>query len=300
MKELPKAYDPAAYEDAVYAAWEESGAFRPASDKQPALRKTRKPYTIIMPPPNATGILHVGHALMIALEDPLIRYHRMKGFDTLYLPGTDHAAIATASVVDKQLLEEGIDKQQLGRAKFNSRAKALAAEHKRIIENQIKALGASADWSRNAFTMDATREQSVIEAFRRLYKKGLIYRGSYMVNWCPTCRTVLSDDEVEHAEQDGVLYYLKYGPFELATTRPETMVGDTAVAVHPRDKRHKKLVGQTVEVKMPDGVRKLPVVADEMVDPGIRHRCRENHAVPRPQRLRSRPAPETSGYRSNR
>ncbi len=267
MKELPTTYDPAAYEDDIYAQWEKAKAFRPASDGNPKLRKQLKPYTVVMPPPNATGILHVGHALMIALEDPLIRYHRMKGFDTLFLPGTDHAAIATSNVVDRTLAEENIDKHQLGRAKFAKRAKDWAAEHKTIIEDQVKALGASVDWSRNAFTMDREREAAVNEAFKRLYRKGLIYRGDYMVNWCPTCRTVLADDEVEHKEQDGVLYYLKYGPFTLGTTRPETKVGDTAVAVHPDDKRYKKYVGQEVEVQTINGSRTLRVLADEMVDP---------------------------------
>lgn len=266
MKELPKTYDPAAYEDAVYSRWEKSGAFQPASDHDKAAL-SRKPYTIVMPPPNATGILHLGHALERGLQDALIRYHRMKGFDTLYLPGTDHAAIATASVVDRQLAKEGIDKQELGRKAFAERAKQYALKNKHIIESQNKALGASLDWTRNAFTMDGPREKAVVEAFRRLYKKGLIYRGSYMVNWCPHCRSVLADDEVEHKEQEGVLYHMKYGPFVLATTRPETKVGDTAVAVHPADKRYRQYVGQTVEVQTINGPRKLSVIADKMVDP---------------------------------
>lgn len=267
MKDLPPAYDPAAYEEDVYAKWEASGAFKPASDAKPALRKKLKPYTVIMPPPNATSRLHTGHALMVALEDALIRYHRMKGFDTLYLPGTDHAAIATASVVDRQLQEEGIDKRQMGRTEYARRAKDFAVENKRIIEGQVRALGASADWERNAFTMDAAREKAVKEAFRRLYAKGLIYRDYYMVNWCPHCRTVLADDEVEHKEAEGVLYYMTYGPFTIATTRPETKVGDTAVAVHPDDKRYKKYHGKTVDVATINGTRRLKVIADDMVDP---------------------------------
>jgi valyl-tRNA synthetase len=267
MKELPKVYRPADYEDAVYAAWEKSGAFRPASDRDPKLKKRRKPYTIVMPPPNATGILHTGHAIMVAIEDAVVRYHRMKGFDTLYLPGTDHAAIATASVVDRELAEAGKTRHDIGRRAFERRAAALAKQNKQTIETQIRGLGASADWSRNAFTLDPPRRKAVTEAFKRLYRKGLIYRGSYMVNWCPACRTVLADDEVEHREQEGVLYHLKYGPFVLATTRPETKVGDTAVAVHPNDKRYKKYVGQTVDVQTINGLRKLKVIADEMVDP---------------------------------
>lgn len=267
MGSLPKTYQPGDYEDSVYKRWESAEAFRPASDKDASLRDTLKPYTIIMPPPNATARLHTGHAIMVALEDALIRYHRMKGFDTLYLPGTDHAAIATASMVDKQLLEEKVDKQKLGREKFAERAKQFAEENKKAIEEQVRALGASADWSRNAFTMDTARETAVNTAFRRLYEKELIYRGDYMVNWCPHCLTVLSDDEVEHHDQEGVLYYLKYGPFELATTRPETKVGDTAVAVHPKDKRYKELVGQTIDVEMINGTRKVVVVADDAVDP---------------------------------
>lgn len=267
MKELPTTYDPAAYEDGVYAQWEKAKAFRPASDGDPKLRQKLKPYAIIMPPPNVTGVLHAGHALMLTLEDILIRYHRMKGFDTLWLPGTDHAAIATENKVIEKLSKEGQTKERLGRAKFLTEAKHWAADHKHIIENQTKAMGASVDWSRNAFTMDQTRERSVQEAFKKLYRKGLIYRGDYMVNWCPGCRTVLAEEQVEHKEQEGVLYHLKYGPFTVATTRPETMVGDTAVAVHPDDKRYQKYVGTEVEVAMPNGVRKLPVIADDAVDP---------------------------------
>lgn len=267
MKELPKAYDPAAYEDAIYKKWERSGAFQPRSDHDPKLKDELKPYTVVLPPPNVTGVLHAGHALMITLEDILVRYHRMKGFDTLWVPGTDHAAIATENKVIEKLRAEGKDKESLGRKAFLKEAKQFAAEHKGKIENQTKAIGASLDWTRNTFTMDEVRERSVREAFRRLYEKGLVYRGDYMVNWCPECTTVLADDEVEHKEQEGVLYYLKYGPFELATTRPETKVGDTAVAVNPKDKRYKKYVGQTVDVQMINGVRKLTVIADEAVDP---------------------------------
>ncbi|MDP9211884.1 MAG: valine--tRNA ligase [bacterium] len=266
-KELPKAYDPSAYEDRIYAAWEKSGAFKPASDRKTADEKDRQPYTIIMPPPNVTDRLHCGHAVMLALEDALIRYHRKRGFDTLYLPGTDHAAIATASMVDKQLAKEGKSRHDLGRKKFEERTMRYALENKRTIEEQVRAMGTSCDWSRNAFTMDEPRRATVQEAFKQLYKKGLIYRGNYMVNWCPACRTVLADDEVEHQEQEGVLYYLAYGPFTVATTRPETMVGDTAVAVHPKDRRYKKFVGQTIEIPMISGVRKIKVVADDAVDP---------------------------------
>ncbi|MEX2043276.1 MAG: valine--tRNA ligase [Patescibacteria group bacterium] len=266
-KELPKTYDPAAYEGAVYAAWEKSGAFKPVSDTKPKLRKERKAYTIILPPPNVTGVLHVGHSLMITLEDALVRYHRMKGFDTLWLPGTDHAAIATEIKVEQALREEGKDKRELGKAAFVRRAKQWAKDHKHIIEDQTRAMGASVDWSRNAFTMDKAREQSVQEAFKRLYKQDLIYRGSYMVNWCPHDRTVLSEEQVVHKEQEGVLYYLKYGPFTLATTRPETKVGDTGVAVHPKDKRYAKWVGQTIDVEMINGTHQIKVVADEAVDP---------------------------------
>ena len=266
-KELPKTYDPAAYEDRIYAAWETSGAFKPASDGRTKGAKEKRPYSIVMPPPNVTDRLHSGHAVMIALEDALIRYHRMRGFDTLYLPGTDHAAIATAAQIDKQLAKEGKTRHDIGRKEFRKRATEFGLANKRTIEEQVRAMGASADWSRNAFTMDAPRRAAVQEAFKRLYKKGLIYRGSYMVNWCPACRTVLADDEVEHREQEGVLYHLDYGPFTVATTRPETMVGDTAVAVHPKDKRYAALVGQTVEVTMISGIRKLRVIADDAVDP---------------------------------
>jgi valyl-tRNA synthetase len=267
VKELSKIYDPGATEEAVYQQWEQSGAFKPLSDGDATLTATTKPYAIIMPPPNATGRLHTGHAIMVAIEDALIRYHRMRGDDTLYLPGTDHAAIATSSVVDRQLADEGIDKHDLGKEEFAKRAKSFALDNKAYIEDQLRALGASADWNRNAFTMDQQREEAVKTAFHRLYENGLVYRGSYMVNWCPTCRTVLADDEVEHDEQEGVLYYMKYGPFELATTRPETKVGDTAVAVHPKDARYTKYIGKEITVKTINGDRQLRVVADEMVDP---------------------------------
>ncbi|HEY8108850.1 MAG TPA: valine--tRNA ligase [Patescibacteria group bacterium] len=267
QKELPKTYDPTAHEDAVYAAWERSDAFKPASDSGKQADKDRRPYSIIMPPPNVTDRLHSGHAIMLALEDALVRYHRKRGFDTLYLPGTDHAAIATAAQVDKRLAEEGKTRHDLGRKEFEKRTLAFAKENKKIIENQVRAMGTSCDWTRNAFTLDPEKKAAVEEAFKRLYKKGLIYRGSYMVNWCPTCRTVLSDDEVEHKEQEGVLYYMKYGPFTLGTTRPETKVGDTAVAVHPQDKRYAKWVGKEIEVKTINGPRTLRVLADEMVDP---------------------------------
>lgn len=267
MKELPKTYDPAAYEDDIYAQWEKAKAFQPVSDGDPKLKKKLKPYSIVLPPPNVTGVLHAGHALMLTLQDVLVRYHRMKGFDTLWLPGTDHAAIATENKVIAKLAEEGKSKEKLGRSKFLAEAKRWAAEHKHIIENQTKGMGASVDWSRNAFTMDAVREKSVKEAFKKLYQKGLIYRGDYMVNWCPGCRTVLAEEQVVHKEQEGVLYHLKYGPFTVATTRPETMVGDTAVAVHPDDKRYKKYVGQEAEVAMPNGERMIVVIADKAVDP---------------------------------
>ncbi|MDP3999897.1 MAG: valine--tRNA ligase [bacterium] len=266
-QELPKTYEPAAYEDAVYAAWEKSGAFKPASDSRKKADKERRPYSIIMPPPNVTDRLHSGHAIMLALEDALTRYHRKRGFDTLYLPGTDHAAIATAAQVDKQLAADGKTRHDLGRADFEKRTLAFAMENKKIIEDQVRAMGTSCDWSRNAFTLDPPRKAAVAEAFKRLFKKGLIYRGSYMVNWCPTCRTVLADDEVVYKEQEGVLYYMKYGPFTLGTTRPETKVGDTAVAVHPKDKRYAKWVGKEIEVKTINGPRTLRVLADEMVDP---------------------------------
>jgi valyl-tRNA synthetase len=265
MKELSKQYNPAEVESRIYKEWEDSGAFRPASDHDPSF--AGKPYTIIMPPPNATSRLHTGHAIMLAIEDSLVRYHRMQGRDTLYVPGTDHAAIATASVIDRQLIEEGTDKAELGREAFAERAKKWALEQRTIIESQVRAMGASADWSRNAFTMDEKRETSVREAFKRLYEKDLIYRDDYMVNWCPTCNTVIADDEVEHEEREGVLYFMKYGPFELATTRPETKVGDTAVAVNPEDKRYTEWVGKEIEVQTINGTRKLKVIADKMVDP---------------------------------
>jgi len=225
---------------------------------------------ITLPPPNVTGSLHAGHALY-TIEDILVRYHRMKGDPTLFLPGFDHASIAVEYLVSKALAQEGKTKKEIGRKEFLRRAEKFANESRNYIREQLKKLGCSLDWSREAYTMDKTRSQAVREAFERLYKKGLIYQGERIINWCPKCETVLSDLEVEHQEEKTKLWHIRY-PLKLkvdhitvATTRPETMLGDTAVAVHPDDKRYKNLVGQKVILPLIN--REIPIIADEAVDP---------------------------------
>ncbi|RLC38821.1 valine--tRNA ligase, partial [Candidatus Falkowbacteria bacterium] len=263
-KELPKAYEPKKYEDEIYEKWEKSGFFNPDKLNLP---KDAKTYSIVLPPPNVTGTLHMGHAAMLAIEDILIRYHRMKGYRTLWVPGTDHAAIATQTKVEKILKEEGTDRHKLGREKFLKRVEKFAQQSHDTIVNQVKKMGASCDWSREAYTLDETRHKAVYSVFKLMYEDGLIYRGKRIVNWCPRCHSVLADDEVEYKEKKGKLYWLKYGPFVLATARPETKLGDTAVAVHPDDKRYKKMVGKKYMIPGVLGEFEITVVADKSVDP---------------------------------
>jgi valyl-tRNA synthetase len=261
---LDKTYDPTAVEKRWFPFWMQGGYFRP--EKNP----TGQPFSMVIPPPNITGSLHMGHALNNTLQDILCRYKRMDGYRVLWVPGTDHAGIATQNVVERQFQQQGTDRWQLGREKFVERVWIWRDESGRQIVNQLKALGVSCDWSRERFTMDAGLSRAVREVFVRLYDEGLIYRGRYLINWCPRCETALSDLEVEQQESDGHLYHLVYprsdgkGSVTIATTRPETMLGDTAVAVHPDDERYRDLLGQTLTLPVLD--RQIPVIADERVD----------------------------------
>jgi len=265
LTEMPKAYDPKQVEERLYEWWEKHGYFQPRLDPK------KKPFVISIPPPNITGELHHGHAMFIAFEDLMIRWHRMLGEPTLWVPGTDHAGIATQNVVEKKLAKQGITRQQLGREEFVKQVWAWKQEYGSIITHQIRRMGASCDWTRERFTLDEGLSRAVREAFVRLYEKGLIYRGPRLINWCPRCETAISDLEVEHEDTVGKLYYVKYrlepDPNEfimVATTRPETILGDTAVAVHPRDKRYKKLIGRTAI--LPALGRRIPIIADDVVD----------------------------------
>ncbi len=262
---LPSVYDPAAVETARYQFWLDQEYFKAARDE------TRIPYTIVIPPPNVTGSLHMGHALNNTIQDILIRWKRMQGFDTLWLPGSDHAGIATQNVVEKHLADEGIDKNDLGREGFLEKVWAWKDTYHARITKQLYRLGVSCDWSRERFTMDEGCSLAVRRVFVDLYRKGLIYRGDYLINWCPRCHTALSDIEVEHEDEVSTLTHICY-PLEdgsaaitVATTRPETMLGDTAVAVHPDDQRYQKMVGKNVALPLLN--RLIPIVADDYVDP---------------------------------
>lgn len=264
MNNLPKTYDPAKVEEKWYKYWEEKGLFK--ADINP----DKESYSIVMPPPNITGQLHLGHALDNTLQDILTRWKRMQGYNTLWLPGTDHASIATEVKVVDKIREEGKEKEDLGREGFLEKAWEWKEEYGGRITDQLRKMGSSCDWSRESFTMDEKRSKAVREVFIELYEKGLIYQGDYIVNWCPDCHTTLSDIEVEHEEHDGRLYHLKY-PVKnsddyviVATTRPETMLGDTAVAVHPDDERYQELIGKRVILPLMN--REIPIIADEYVD----------------------------------
>ena len=260
--ELEKAYDPKAFEDSIYRQWVEDGNFRPSTG-------TGKPFVIVMPPPNVTGILHMGHALNNSLQDTLIRYYRMTGRPTLWVPGTDHAGIATQNVMERRLQKEGLRRQDLGREKFLERTWALKEEHHDVIVGQLKKIGCSCDWDHERFTMDEGLSKAVRETFVTLYERGLVYKGLYLVNYCPHCGTALADDEVEHQEDVGHLYDINYpfadgsGHITVATTRPETMFGDVAVAVNPDDERYKSLVGRMLKLPLTD--REIPIIADSFV-----------------------------------
>lgn len=265
-RQVPKAYEPALYEDAIYKAWEESGFFNPDNL---ALESEAPSYSIVMPPPNVTGTLHMGHAAMLAIEDILIRFHRMKGERTLWVPGTDHAAIATQTKVEKIIKKEGTSRHELGREKFLERVRQFAQESHDIINNQCKKVGSSCDWSREAYTLDEVRTKAVRAVFKLMHDDGLIFRGDRIVNWCPRCHSTLADDEVEYKEQKAKFYTFKYNkdfPIAISTTRPETKLGDTAVAVNPRDERYKEYVGKTFEVDFVGVPLTIKVIADHNVD----------------------------------
>jgi valyl-tRNA synthetase len=258
---IPDRYEPAAVEARWYPEWEKRGLFHAEPDDP------RPPYCIVIPPPNVTGSLHMGHALVNTLQDILIRMKRMDGFNALWMPGTDHAGIATQYVVERQLAAEGKTKEDLGYEGFLARVLQWKEESGGTIIRQLKRLGASCDWRRERFTMDPGLSRAVREAFVRLYEDGLIYRDDYIVNWCPRCQTVLADLEVEREERDAEFVYIKYGPLTLGTVRPETKLGDTGLAVHPDDPRYAQYVGQTLEIPSVDGIIHVKVVADEAVDP---------------------------------
>jgi len=261
---MEKFYDPRQTEDKIYAFWEKTGFFNP--DK--LSKRHKKPYTIVIPPPNVTGNLHMGHALNATIQDILIRWKRMNGFKTLWLPGTDHAGIATQNVVEKKLKKEGKTRFDLGREKFIEEVWKWKEEKGNAILGQLKRMGASCDWSRTRFTMDNDYAQTVRKAFLHYYKKGLIYQGERVVNWCVRCQTSLSDLELEYEETDSHLYYINYPAgkknITVATTRPETLLGDVAVAVNPKDKRYKSFVGQTAVLPLVG--REIPIIGDRAVD----------------------------------
>jgi len=264
LGELPKVYDPKATEGKWYEFWLRKGYFTPQIDPR------KKPFVIIMPPPNVTGELHVGHALTCTLEDILTRWHRMEGEPTLWLPGEDHASIATHWVIEQELAKRGLTRHDLGREKFLELAWEWTNKYRRIIRQQHQKLGASCDWTRERFTLDPGPSRAVRTTFVNLYNKGLIYRGERIINWCPRCLTALSDLEVEHKDISGHLWYIRYplkeeGFIEVATTRPETLLGDTAVAVNPGDARYRSLLGKTA--LLPVLKREIPIIADEVVDP---------------------------------
>ncbi|NLY75321.1 MAG: valine--tRNA ligase [Firmicutes bacterium] len=261
---LPKVYDPRAVEEKWYQFWLKQNYFHAETEGE------GEPFCIVIPPPNVTGVLHLGHALDNTLQDILIRWRRMQGYNTLWVPGTDHAGIATQAKVEESLAKEGLNKHDLGREKFLERVWAWKEQYGGTIINQLKRLGASCDWERERFTMDEGCSAAVREVFIRLYEKGLIYRGSYLINWCPKCQTTISDIEVEHEERDSFLWHIRYpladgsGYLKVATTRPETMLGDTAVAVNPEDNRYQSLIGK--ELILPVMNRRIPIIADPYVD----------------------------------
>ena len=263
-KQLEKVYDPSQVEDRTYRFWLDGNYFHADADSE------KTPYTIVIPPPNITGKLHMGHALDETLQDILVRWRRMQGYETLWMPGTDHASIATEAKIVEAMRQEGLTKESLGREGFLKRAWEWKELYGGTIVEQLKKLGSSCDWERERFTMDEGCSRAVREVFVSLYEKGLIYRGERIVNWCPHCLSTISDIEVEYAERDGFFWHINYPivgsdeVLEIATTRPETMLGDTAVAVHPQDKRYQHLIGK--KVLLPLVGREIPIIADEYVE----------------------------------
>ena len=272
--ELEKAYDPKTFEDRIYKDWESNGYFKPASDESSPVHcqceKCQSTYSVVIPPPNVTGVLHMGHGLNNTLQDIVVRYHRMKGDNTLWVTGTDHAGIATQNVVERQLKKEGKTRNDLGREKFIERTWTVKEDHHNTIVKQQRKLGNSTDRERERFTMDEGLSKAVRDVFVTLYERGLMYRGKRLVNWCPRCGTALADDEVDHEDTQGAMYHLYYeyadgsGKIEVATTRPETFFGDTAVAVNPGDERYTALVGK--KLKLPLTGKEIPIIADDYVD----------------------------------
>lgn len=258
--DLEKAYEAKKYEDSIYAQWEHSGLFSPKR------KKGKKPFTIVMPPPNATGTLHLGHAVMLALEDIMIRYHRMKGDPTLWIPGTDHASIATQNKVEKLLAEKGLTRHDLGREKFLKEVNNFVEGSRDTIRQQVRKMGSSCDWTREKYTLSPDLSGAVREIFVRMHNDKLIYRGDRIVNWCPRCSSTLADDEVNYKEQKAKFYYLKYGPFVIGTARPETKFLDKVIIVNPKDKRYKKYIGKSMMVPWIEGDVKATVIADESAD----------------------------------
>ena len=280
---MDKTYKPTQHEQKIYSLWEKGGYFTPqpfgkaqSSGQAPRLRASTelsrmssgqapRPFVIMLPPPNVTGALHIGHALTVTVEDILIRYHRMKGEPTLWLPGVDHAGIATQNVVERELAKEGKTRFDLGREKFLERVWKWVEKYGHVIDDQQKRMGVSVDWKRGRFTMDKPYQESVTFAFNQLKDKGLIYQGEYIINWCPRCQTAISDLENIHEEKEGKLWYLDYGTITIATTRPETIFADVAVAVNPKDSRYKKLVGKRATIPLVE--QQVPIIADDAVDP---------------------------------
>ena len=264
QKEYPTRINPSEFEAELYGEWSEKGYFHADEHSK------KPPYSIVIPPPNVTGSLHMGHALNNTLQDIMIRFHKLNGYETMWMPGTDHAGIATQNVVERLLASEGTSRHELGREKFIERVWEWKAQSGGTIINQLKRLGCACDWERERFTMDEGLSRAVRKVFVSLYKEGLIYRSDYIVNWCPRCHTALSDLEVEHEEIDGAFYHIYYPvkgtdiKLEVATTRPETMLGDTAVAVHPEDERYKHLIGKTVVLPILN--REILIIGDEYVD----------------------------------
>jgi valyl-tRNA synthetase len=264
IKELPKVYEPKDTEDKLYQFWMDNGLFNAEVDKN------KKPFSIVIPPPNVTGQLHMGHALDNTLQDILIRTKRMQGYSTLWMPGTDHAGIATQIKVEAELRKDGLTRYDLGREKFLEKVWEWKETYGSRIINQLHKLGASCDWRRTRFTMDEGLSKAVREVFVTLYEKGLIYKGNRIINWCPECTTALSDAEVEYSEQAGHLWYIKYQIensdeyLEIATTRPETMMGDSGIAVNPKDERYKHLIGKNAILPLMN--RPIPIFADDYVE----------------------------------